>query len=89
MTKWNVDASHTNVGFSVRHMMVSKVRGHFTGFEGTIEGNPEDLQVLKLNLKSMLLQFIQIAKTVTITYVLEISLIRKHIRISHSYLRIS
>ena len=43
MTKWIVDASHTNVGFSVKHMMVSKVRGRFTGIEGTIEGNPEDL----------------------------------------------
>lgn len=41
--KWNVDASHTGVAFSVRHMMVSKVRGRFTGLEGTLEGNPEDL----------------------------------------------
>ncbi len=43
MPKWNVDVSHTNVGFQVKHMMVSKVRGHFTDFEGTIEGNPENL----------------------------------------------
>ena len=35
MTKWNIDASHTSVGFSVKHMMVSKVRGRFTGLEGT------------------------------------------------------
>lgn len=49
--KWNVDASHTGVGFSVKHMMVSKVRGRFTGLEGTLEGNPEDLTEAKINFK--------------------------------------
>lgn len=33
---WNLDPSHTIVGFSVRHMMVSKVRGRFTKFSGSI-----------------------------------------------------
>jgi len=48
MTKWNVDASHTNVSFSVKHMMVSKVKGSFGQVEGTIEGNPEDLTGAKI-----------------------------------------
>ncbi|MGA2211370.1 MAG: YceI family protein [Acidimicrobiales bacterium] len=33
---WNVDAVHSEVGFSVRHMMVSKVRGKFTKYEAAI-----------------------------------------------------
>ena len=33
---WDIDASHSTVGFSVRHMMVSKVRGYFTQFSGEI-----------------------------------------------------
>ena len=33
---WQIDAVHSDVSFSVRHMMVSKVRGNFTDFEGTI-----------------------------------------------------
>ncbi len=33
---WDIDASHSTVGFSVRHMMVSKVRGYFTEFSGEI-----------------------------------------------------
>jgi len=33
---WQIDPVHSEVSFSVRHMMVSKVRGHFTDFEGTI-----------------------------------------------------
>ena len=31
-----LDKSHTEVGFIARHLMVSKVRGRFTDFEGTI-----------------------------------------------------
>jgi polyisoprenoid-binding protein YceI len=33
---WDIDASHSTVGFSVRHMMVSKVRGYFRDFAGEI-----------------------------------------------------
>jgi polyisoprenoid-binding protein YceI len=34
---WNVDPSHSSVGFVARHLMISKVRGTFTSFSGTIE----------------------------------------------------
>jgi polyisoprenoid-binding protein YceI len=33
---WNIDPIHSEVGFSVRHMMVSKVRGRFSTFTGQI-----------------------------------------------------
>jgi polyisoprenoid-binding protein YceI len=33
---WNVDTAHSEVGFSVRHMMVSKVRGKFNDYEATL-----------------------------------------------------
>jgi polyisoprenoid-binding protein YceI len=33
---WTIDPVHSEVGFSVRHMMVSKVRGKFTKFSGQI-----------------------------------------------------
>jgi len=44
---WTIDPVHSEVGFSVRHMMVSKVRGKFTSFEGEIVtgDNPLDAQV--------------------------------------------
>jgi polyisoprenoid-binding protein YceI len=32
-----LDQAHTSVGFAVRHMAVSKVRGTFTKFDGSIE----------------------------------------------------
>jgi polyisoprenoid-binding protein YceI len=33
---WDIDASHSDVSFTVRHMMVSKVRGRFGKFSGEI-----------------------------------------------------
>jgi polyisoprenoid-binding protein YceI len=33
---WNIDTSHSEIGFSVRHMMISKVRGQFKIFEGNL-----------------------------------------------------
>jgi polyisoprenoid-binding protein YceI len=33
---WTIDPMHSEVGFSVRHMMVSKVRGKFTKFSGEL-----------------------------------------------------
>jgi polyisoprenoid-binding protein YceI len=37
---WAIDPTHTTIGFSVRHAMVSKVRGNFSDFAGstTIDG---------------------------------------------------
>lgn len=37
---WNIDPQHTQIEFSVRHMMISKVRGQFKSFEGAVELNP-------------------------------------------------
>jgi polyisoprenoid-binding protein YceI len=33
---WTIDPVHSEVGFSARHMMVSKVRGRFTTFSGEV-----------------------------------------------------
>ena len=34
---WTVDASHSKVGFAVKHMGIATVRGEFKEFEGTFE----------------------------------------------------
>jgi len=34
---WTVDPTHSELSFSARHLMVSKVRGKFSDFSGTIE----------------------------------------------------
>ena len=37
MAKWAIDQSHTNIGFSVKHMMVSKVKGQFDAYTANVE----------------------------------------------------
>jgi polyisoprenoid-binding protein YceI len=33
---WNVDPAHTSIEFEAKHLMVAKVRGRFTDFEGAL-----------------------------------------------------
>lgn len=40
---WTIDAVHPHVGFVIKHMMVSKVRGRFGTFSGTIEAGVDPL----------------------------------------------
>lgn len=43
MAHWNLDPAHTSVEFSVKHMMVSTVRGSFSNASGTISFDPANL----------------------------------------------
>lgn len=38
---WQIDTSHSQVEFTVRHMMISKARGRFEQFSGTVEGDEQ------------------------------------------------
>ncbi|HVR63895.1 MAG TPA: YceI family protein [Polyangia bacterium] len=40
---WNIDPAHSGVNFSIRHMVVAKVRGRFTKFSGTVSLDEADL----------------------------------------------
>ncbi|MGB3444927.1 MAG: YceI family protein [Actinophytocola sp.] len=53
---WDIDPAHTEVGFVVRHLVVTKVRGRFAEFKGSIvtAENPLDSQVeLEVDLNSI------------------------------------
>lgn len=41
MTTWNIDKNHSIVGFSVKHLMVSTVRGSFDDFSGSINASDD------------------------------------------------
>ncbi|WP_027075662.1 YceI family protein [Maribacter antarcticus] len=41
-TKWNIDPTHSVIGFKVKHMMISTVTGHFEDFNATIETETEN-----------------------------------------------
>ena len=40
---WELDKAHSSVGFSVRHMVVSKTKGNFSDFEGNASFESNDL----------------------------------------------
>src|SRR5690625_4604723 len=50
-TVWNVDKVHSLVEFSVKHMMISNVKGTFDEFVGTVEADPNDLTDASIDVK--------------------------------------
>lgn len=48
LTTWTVDPAHAEIGFAVRHLMISTVRGRFGAVSGTVtvdEQNPHNSKV--------------------------------------------
>ncbi len=41
--KWVVDSTHSSIDFTVKHMMIAKVKGTFHTFAADIEADPTDL----------------------------------------------
>ncbi|MEO1012203.1 MAG: YceI family protein [Bacteroidota bacterium] len=41
-TKWNLDTVHSEIGFKVKHMMISTVTGHFADFNATVTTASDD-----------------------------------------------
>jgi len=42
-TTYQIDSSHSNVEFSIRHLVIAKVRGRFTSVRGTLELDNDDV----------------------------------------------
>lgn len=41
---WSVDPDHSSVGFTVKHLMVSNVRGNFVKFDGKVDLDDKDVR---------------------------------------------
>ncbi len=52
MTTWKIDAAHSEVGFKVKHLMITNVSGRFTNFEGTIHTNSEDFHDARISFEA-------------------------------------
>ncbi|PLR96801.1 YceI family protein [Bacillus sp. T33-2] len=48
-TKWAIDPTHSGVDFSIKHMMISNVKGSFNKFDASIEADPADLTTAAIN----------------------------------------
>jgi len=49
MTTWNIDNAHSEIGFKVKHLVISNVRGKFNSFDGKIEIPDEDFTKAIIN----------------------------------------
>jgi len=45
---WNIDPDHSNVGFKIKHLMVSNVKGSFDKYKGTVDLNEKDITKSKV-----------------------------------------
>ena len=48
---WQIDASHSSIGFSVKHMMISTARGVFERFTGTVEADENNPTAAKVDVQ--------------------------------------
>ena len=47
--RWEIDSSHSSVHFSVRHLVIAKVRGSFTRWSGTVHAPDGDFSKAKVS----------------------------------------
>lgn len=47
-TKWNLDPTHSEIMFSVKHMMISKVKGQFNTFSAELESEDDTFKNAKV-----------------------------------------
>ena len=48
MTTWTIDTMHSEVGFKVKHLVISTVSGKFKNFEGTVQSAAADFSDAKI-----------------------------------------
>jgi len=48
--QWTIDKAHSSIGFSVRHLVISNVKGTFGDYTGDIEFAPENLEAGKASI---------------------------------------
>ncbi|MCK9282212.1 MAG: YceI family protein [Melioribacteraceae bacterium] len=48
-TKWNIDKSHSKIGFSVSHMVITDVEGNFKDFDASVTTMGDDFSTAKID----------------------------------------
>jgi polyisoprenoid-binding protein YceI len=47
--RWNIDGSHSTAEFSVRHLMITNVKGRFGTLSGTVDYDPEKPEAAQID----------------------------------------
>lgn len=48
-SNWNLDPSHSEIGFKVKHMMFTNVSGKFNSFEATVTNEDDNFETSKIS----------------------------------------
>lgn len=51
-TIWNIDPTHSEIQFKVKHLVISTVTGHFRQFEGTLETEGDDFATASIHFEA-------------------------------------
>ncbi len=49
MAIWNIDTAHSEIGFKIKHLVISTVSGKFSSFEGQLNGDPDNLAAASIS----------------------------------------
>ena len=52
MKTWNIDKNHSEIGFSVKHLMVSTVKGTFDDFRGSVNASDDSFSDLSASFEA-------------------------------------
>jgi polyisoprenoid-binding protein YceI len=47
--RWNIDPTHSTAEFSIRHLMITNVKGRFGALSGTVDYDPATPEASKIN----------------------------------------
>ena len=51
-TKWILDQTHSELGFKIKHLMISSVSGSLKSFQAEVETRGEDFTTAQINLSA-------------------------------------
>jgi polyisoprenoid-binding protein YceI len=52
MATWKIDATHSDVEFKIRHLMITNVTGYFGKYDATIESSSDDFSDAKITFEA-------------------------------------
>ena len=53
-TKWTLDPTHSELGFKIKHLMISNVSGYFKNFSAEVTTEEEDFSTAQINLTAQM-----------------------------------
>ena len=63
---WNFDKSHSSIGFSVRHMVISKTRGTFNDYTGQVVFDGKNMDKASVDVTVQIVRFGSVEKHIHI-----------------------